>query len=259
MQQPASFDVLGTPISAVTPPSVLAFVDDAIEADEHTYVCVCSANNVMSAREDAELARIHHEAGLCIPDGFYLAKIGQRHLPGEVERIRGTDLTQLLAEHAAQQGHSIFLYGAAPGVPEQMAEALKGHAPGLEIAGTHSPPFRPTTPSEDAKEVEMINASGAEIVLVGLPTPKQDRWMAAHVDRLDANVLFGVGAAFDFIAGTKEQAPGWLSNNGFEWAYRFAQEPKRLWPRVLVQGPRFAALATLQELRHAFSDGRESP
>lgn len=243
-----TFDVLGTPIGAVRPDDVLGFVDDMIEAEESEYVCVCSVNNVMSARDDEELARIHHEAGLCIPDGFYLAKIGQRRRPGEVERIRGTDLTWRLAEHAAEQGYSMFLYGAAPGVPEQMAANLTDEHPDLEVAGTHSPPFRPTTPEEDAAEIAMINEADPEILLVGLPTPKQDRWMAEHVDRVNANVMFGVGAAFDFVAGNKEQAPRWIRENGFEWLYRFTQEPTRLWRRVIVQGPKFVGLVTLQKV-----------
>ena len=136
----------------------------------------------------------------------------------------------------------MFLYGAAPGVPERMAEQLQVHAPGLEIAGCHSPPFRPTTPEEDAEEVALINEADPDILLVGLPTPKQDRWMAEHVSRVDAHAMFGVGAAFDFIAGTKEQAPAWVSENGFEWLYRFGQEPRRLWRRVVIQGPKFVGL-----------------
>jgi N-acetylglucosaminyldiphosphoundecaprenol N-acetyl-beta-D-mannosaminyltransferase len=251
----ATFDVLGTPIAAVEPDDVLGFVDRTIADDGHEYVCVCSVNNVMSAREDDELAEINRGAGLCIPDGFYLAKIGQRRHPGEIERIRGTDLTWRLAEHAADEGYSIFLYGAAPGVPEQMAANLTEHAPRLEIVGTHSPPFRPTTPEEDAEEVAMINEADPDIVLVGLPTPKQDRWMADHVDRVNANVVFGVGAAFDFVAGNKDEAPEWISENGFEWLYRFLQEPTRLWRRVLVQGPKFASLMAADALR---ADGNAS-
>lgn len=250
----SEIDVLGTPISVVKEPDVLDFVQETIKDDEREYVCVCSVNNVMSARQDEELARIHREAGLCIPDGFYLARIGQRRRPGEVERIRGTDLTWRLAEHAAERGYSIFLYGAAPGVPEQIADNLTDEHPDLEIAGTHSPPFRPTTPEEDDEEVGMINEADADLLLVGLPTPKQDRWMAEHVDRVNANVMFGVGAAFDFVAGNKEQAPRWIRENGFEWLYRFSREPTRLWRRVIVQGPKFAGLLAADALGVSTSD-----
>lgn len=254
-----TFDVLGTPIAAVTPDDVLAFVDETIQADDREYVCVCSVNNVMSARNDDELARIHRQAGLCIPDGYYLARIGRRRHPGQVERIRGTDLTWRLAEHAAEQGYSLFLYGAAPGVPERMANNLQDHAPGLEVAGTHSPPFRPTTEQEDAEEVAMIDEADPEILLVGLPTPKQDRWMAGHVDSVDANVMFGVGAAFDYVAGTKDEAPRWIRENGFEWLYRFTKEPRRLWRRVVVQGPSFVGLLARARLRKSLGlgDGSE--
>lgn len=252
-----SYDVLGTPISSIRLPDVLRFVDDTVEAGRSEYVCVCSTNNVMSAWDDEDLARIHQDAAMCVPDGYYLAKIGQRRRPGKVERIRGTDLTWRLAEHAADRGYSIFLYGAAHGVPQQMAASLQKRAPGLKIAGTHSPPFRPTTSEEDQAEIQMINDVEPDILFVGLPTPKQDRWMADHVDKVNVNVMFGVGAAFDFIAGTKEQAPRWISDNGFEWAYRFAQEPTRLWRRVLVQGPRFASLVALDTVKRRLGGDRD--
>lgn len=237
-----TYDVLGTPISAIDLEGIVHFVDGCIDLGHSEYVCVCSTNNVMSSRGEERLARIHEKAGLCVPDGYYLAKLGERVYPKRVSRTRGTDLTRRLAQHAAEQGYSIFLYGAAPGVPEEAAANLQEEAPGLEVVGTHSPPFRPTTEEEDAEEIEQINEASPEILFVGLPTPMQDRWMADHVDKLDANVLFGVGAAFDFIAGTKDEAPQLLRENGLEWLWRFASEPVRLWNRVLLQGPLFVSL-----------------
>jgi N-acetylglucosaminyldiphosphoundecaprenol N-acetyl-beta-D-mannosaminyltransferase len=118
----------------------------------------------------------------------------------------------------------------------------------LRVAGTYSPPFRALTPTEDDQLVARINASGADIVWVGLSTPKQERWMADHVGRLDAPVLIGVGAAFDFHAGLKRQAPRWMQRTGLEWLFRLASEPNRLARRYLLNNPLFVWLMLQQAL-----------
>jgi N-acetylglucosaminyldiphosphoundecaprenol N-acetyl-beta-D-mannosaminyltransferase len=140
---------------------------------------------------------------------------------------------------SAVRGWSSFLYGGAPGVPERLAARLGERYPGLRIAGGYSPPFRPLTPREDTEIVDRINASGAELVWVGLSTPKQERWMAEHRSRLTAPVLLGVGAAFDMHAGLVRQAPTWMQRRGLEWSYRVAKEPRRLLLRYLRNNPAY--------------------
>jgi len=140
---------------------------------------------------------------------------------------------------AAERGWSSFFYGGGDGVPELLAERLTARFPGLRVAGTWSPPFRPLTPEEDEAVVERINRSKADLVWVGLSTPRQERWMAAHVGRLDAHALLGVGAAFDIHAGLLAQAPAWMQRSGLEWLYRLGREPRRLWRRYLRNNPRF--------------------
>ncbi|MGH7836566.1 MAG: WecB/TagA/CpsF family glycosyltransferase, partial [Candidatus Binataceae bacterium] len=125
-------------------------------------------------------------------------------------------------------------------------ERLCNRYPGLRVAGIHSPPFRALSPAEDCAVVEQINSSGADIVWVGISTPKQERWMAAHVRRLNAAALIGVGAAFDFHAGLKKQAPRWMRRSGLEWTFRLATEPRRLWRRYLASNPVFVALVAMQ-------------
>jgi len=124
-------------------------------------------------------------------------------------------------------------------VAERLTERLTARFPGLRVAGTWSPPFRPLTPEEDQAVVERINRSRADLVWVGLSTPKQERWMAAHVGRLDAKALLGVGAGFDIHAGLLAQAPAWVQRSGLEWLYRLGREPRRLWRRYLRNNPRF--------------------
>jgi len=144
-------------------------------------------------------------------------------------------------ERAAEAGWSSYFYGGAQGVPELLAAAMQERFPGLRVAGTASPPFRPLTPAEERDVVASINAARPDLVWVGLSTPKQERWMAHFRERLDAPVLLGVGAAFDFHTGRVRQAPRWMQTRGLEWLFRLAVEPRRLWRRYLSNNPRFVS------------------
>jgi N-acetylglucosaminyldiphosphoundecaprenol N-acetyl-beta-D-mannosaminyltransferase len=125
----------------------------------------------------------------------------------------------------------------------------------LNVAGTLCPPFRPLTTDEDRAQVDAINAARPDIVWVGLSTPKQERWMADHLGRIEAPVLIGVGAAFDFLAGTKRQAPRWIQRNGLEWLFRLCSEPRRLWRRYAYIVPGFLLLAGREFGRRALGPG----
>jgi N-acetylglucosaminyldiphosphoundecaprenol N-acetyl-beta-D-mannosaminyltransferase len=127
-----------------------------------------------------------------------------------------------------------------------LTQKLGDTFPGLKIAGAHSPPFRQLSPEEDAEEVRKINQSGADVVWVGLGLPKQERWMFEHRDKLEVPVLVGVGAAFKFLSGQVRRAPVWVGDHGLEWAWRFIQEPRRVWRRVLIDGPRFGCHVALE-------------
>jgi N-acetylglucosaminyldiphosphoundecaprenol N-acetyl-beta-D-mannosaminyltransferase len=193
----------------------------------------------MEARRDPELRRIHNASGLTTPDGMPMVWAGHRAGAAHMRRVYGPDLMLAVCEVAAERGWSSFFYGGGPGVPELLAERLSVRFPGLRIVGTCSPPFRPLTPDEDQMVVAQINHSAPDLVWVGLSTPKQERWMAAHAGRLDARALLGVGAAFDIHAGRLPQAPPWMQRSGLEWLYRLGREPKRLWRRYLHNNPRF--------------------
>jgi len=143
-------------------------------------------------------------------------------------------------------GYRHYFYGGAQGVPDQLAAAFTTRFPGLQVAGGYSPPFRPLTPEEDAEVVDRINATHPDVVWVGLGSPKQDLWMAAHRERLEAPLLVGVGAAFDLCTGRVRQAPRWMMRIGLEWLFRLFQEPRRLWRRYLLGNPRFVVNVILQ-------------
>jgi N-acetylglucosaminyldiphosphoundecaprenol N-acetyl-beta-D-mannosaminyltransferase len=232
-------DVLGVGISAIDMGQAVAEITRWVEEQEPHYVCVTGVHGVMESRRDPELRRIHNASGLTTPDGMPMVWAGHRAGAAHMRRVYGPDLMLVICALAAERGWSSYFYGGGPGVPELLAERLVARFPGLRVVGTWSPPFRPLTPEEDRTVVERINRSRPDLVWVGLSTPKQERWMAAHTGRLSARALLGVGAAFDIVGGFLPQAPPWMQRSGLEWLYRLGREPKRLWRRYLRNNPRF--------------------
>jgi N-acetylglucosaminyldiphosphoundecaprenol N-acetyl-beta-D-mannosaminyltransferase len=232
-------DVLGVHVSAINPTMAVAEIERWIDAREQHYVCVTGVHGVMESQRDPALREIHNRSGLTTPDGMPMVWAGRRAGATWMQRVYGPDLMLDVLARAAERGWSSYFYGGKEGVPELLAERLTARLPGLRIVGSYSPPFRALTPGEDDAIVEQINSVTPDLVWVGLSTPKQERWMAAHVGRLRAPVLLGVGAAFDIHAGTLRQAPPWMQRSGLEWAYRLYREPRRLWRRYFSNNPRF--------------------
>lgn len=232
-------DVLGVGVSTINQAMALAEVTRWIDAEERHYVCVTGVHGVMESQRDEELKEIHNRSGLTTPDGMPMVWAGRKAGAEWMDRVYGPDLMLNVLQRAAERGWSSFLYGGKEGVPELLSKKLSERIPGVKIAGSYSPPFRPLTEAEDEEIVQRINDSGAQLVWVGLSTPKQERWMAAHRDRLTAPAMFGVGAAFDFHAGLVPQAPPWMQRNGLEWFYRLTKEPKRLWRRYFRNNPAY--------------------
>jgi len=244
---PARAPLLGVGVSVINLEMALCVVQGWLAESAHHYVCVTPAHAVMEARRDPEFRRILNRSGLTTPDGMAIVWLLRLQGHSHVRRVYGPDVMLAVCEAGLAKGYRHFLYGGAPGVAEELGARLRARFPGLKIVGTITPPFGPMTPGEDTQVVAAINASQADIVWVGLSTPKQERWMADHVGRVDAPVLIGVGAAFDFLSGRKPQAPRWMQRSGLEWLFRLATEPRRLWPRYR-QYPLFALLAAAQLL-----------
>jgi N-acetylglucosaminyldiphosphoundecaprenol N-acetyl-beta-D-mannosaminyltransferase len=217
-------------------------MDGTVAARGSGYVCVAATHTVMVAQEDPETMDAVLGASLVVPDGqplvWALRALG-RPLP---DRVYGPDLMLRHCARAAEQGTRIFLYGGRnQGALVQLTLNLRRRFPGLRVVGGCSPPFRDLDADELDTIADEINRTGADVVWVGIGVPKQEKWMAAMRERLDAPVLVGVGAAFDFHAGLVPQAPAWMQSSGLEWAFRLAQEPRRLWRRYLRYNPRFVA------------------
>ena len=247
MSSPARVNVLGVGVSAVNLKEAVELLEQWIAAGDRRYVCVCNVHSVMACRRSEELRDIFNQASLVTPDGMPLVWLGRsRH--ANVTRVYGPDLMLALLEAGIASGRRHFFYGGHEGVTDRLAKSLKERFPGLLVAGALEPPVASVDELCTPEAASLINAAGADVVWVGVGSPKQERWMARMRPRLEAPVLIGVGAAFDFHAGTVRQAPPWMRRSGLEWLFRLALEPRRLWRRYLVDNPWFVWEVLLQRL-----------
>lgn len=243
-----SHRILGMRVDATSYDAAAEQVITWAKAGESRYVCVSTVHMVMEGHDRAEFQRIVNAADMVTPDGMPLVwGLKLLGIPSAT-RVYGPDLTPVVCEYAAREGVPVGFYGGTPEVLDRMIANLTARYPGLQVVYRHSPPFRPLTAEEEAREIEEIRASGARILFVGLGCPKQEQWMAARRGRIDA-VMLGVGAAFDFLAGAKRQAPDLIQSLGLEWLFRLATEPRRLWRRYLYNNPRFVVLFAAQVLK----------
>jgi N-acetylglucosaminyldiphosphoundecaprenol N-acetyl-beta-D-mannosaminyltransferase len=251
IENPRTVDLIDVPLALTDYAATLRWADAMIDHGSPGYVCVCNVHTVMAAQEDSELRAALMSSSLNVPDGqplvWAINALGHS-LNG---RVYGPELMSLACAHAVQQGHRFYLYGGRnQGALVQLALNLRNLYPGVKIVGGYSPPHRLLTSEEEIAVAEEINRSRADVVWVGIGVPKQEKWMARMRPHLEAPLLIGVGAAFDFHAGLVPQAPPWLQRAGLEWAYRLAHEPRRLWRRYLRYNPRFLGAFARQLREH---------
>jgi N-acetylglucosaminyldiphosphoundecaprenol N-acetyl-beta-D-mannosaminyltransferase len=240
--------ILGAAIDALDWSEAIGRIQAWSQNRESRYVCICNAHSVVTASRDPGFRAVVNAADMATPDGKPVAWMLRRLGFPEQQRINGPDLMWKYCEQAAGTGEAIFLYGGSEETLAILQRRLGDAMPGLRVAGVISPPFRPLSAEEDAAHVERINASGAGTVWVSLGCPKQEKWMAGQRGRINA-VMIGVGAAFDYHAGTIKRAPRWMQDWGLEWFHRLASEPRRLWKRYLVTNTLFILGAVRQLLR----------
>jgi N-acetylglucosaminyldiphosphoundecaprenol N-acetyl-beta-D-mannosaminyltransferase len=250
MAQPGeNFSVLGVGVNALQISDVVARMEEWIaQRGPCRTIAVTGMHGIMEAHHDPAFKKILNSSSLVVPDGMPLVWLGRLKGNNLKRRVYGPELMTSFCEISAKKGYRHFLYGGAPGVAEKLAGKLANQFPGLVIAGTYSPPFRPVTAEEDTEIMRTISAAQPDVLWVGLSTPKQERWMDAHHGLLTVPVLVGVGAAFDIHSGLKKQAPAWMRENGLEWLFRLVQEPKRLWRRYILYGSEFLFWVTLDLL-----------
>ena len=236
--------VLGARIDVASWDAALDRILGWARARESRYVTICNAHVVVTASRDAAYGAIINDSDMATPDGAPVAWMLRRQGHADQPRLNGPDLMWALCGRAAVEGVPVYCYGSTDETLARLAPRLREAFPSLDVT-MDSPPFRPLSPEEDAATVSRIHAGRAGIVFVGLGCPKQERWMAEHRGRINA-VMIGVGAAFDFHAGTVARAPTWMRDNGLEWLHRLFSEPRRLWRRYLVTNTLFLVGAARQ-------------
>lgn len=217
-------------------------------------------HGVVTAQDDPAFRAVLDGAAYTVCDGMPLVYLARLRGARDAGRAFGPSVMLAVLERTSRGGARHFFYGGAPGVADELAAKMRERFPGLEVVGTWAPPFRELTPQEEDDVAARINASGADVVWVGLSTPKQERWAAAIQPRLDVKLICAVGAAFDYNRGAIRPAPAWMRRLALEWLFRLIQEPRRLWRRYLAIVPRFLWLAALEALSLGFRrGGRPAP
>ena len=244
-----SFKVLGMRVDALEIPRVVTLMENWICARNATrLIAVTGMHGITEAQYDPDFKAILNAADLIVPDGMPLVWLSRLRGRPLQRRVYGPELMLAFCERTAGKGYRHYFYGGAPGVPEQLAEVLRTRFPGLQVAGSYSPPFRPLTPREDEETVAMIRVAAPDVLWLGLGTPKQEYWMHEHRGRLRVPVIVCAGAAFGINSGRVRQAPRWIREHGLEWLFRLLQEPRRLWRRYLIYGPQFVFYVALELL-----------
>jgi len=236
--------------SSITIGSVNLIADTLVceaNSSNHVHVCIANVHMVVTAKKNESLRSAMEAAAIVSSDGMPLVWELRRQGFKEAQRVSGPDFMLELCKRAQSEMLPVYFYGGSPEVIDAMRGKLEEQFPDLIIAGVEPPPMLPEQPEVDLDVVEKINSSGAKIVFVGLGCPKQELWMHAYSPHIPA-VLIGVGAAFDFFAGTVKRAPLWMQECGLEWLFRLCSEPRRLWKRYLVTNSLFIWYSVLERI-----------
>lgn len=243
-----SFKVLGVRVDAIQIPDAVKRLEKWIEQRNGChYVAVTGMHGVMESLHDPEFREVLNSADLVVPDGMPLVWLGRLNGHELARRVYGPELMMAFCDDVGR-GCRHFFYGGKPGVAEKLASILINRFPGFCVAGIYAPPFRALTAEENEDVMRKIEEAAPDVLWIGLSTPKQERWMHEHRDRLRVPVLVGVGAAFDIHTGELRQAPRWMRENGLEWLFRLSVEPRRLWHRYIVYGSQFVFWVAVEQL-----------
>lgn len=232
-------ELLGVPVSVTTVEQVTDYLENHIDELRGQYICVGNVHTTVMAFEDADYMRVQRGAAFVLPDGKPLSVLSRKRGFSQAGRVAGPDLMkQMFLRGTAGNGLRHFFYGATEETLRKLKEKLKAQYPGLQLAGMYAPPFRELTEEENGQVISLINAARPDMIWIGLGAPKQENWMSKHEGQL-SGVMLGVGAGFDFHAGTVKRAPKWMQRLSLEWLYRLTQDPKRLWKRYLITNRKF--------------------
>ena len=237
MSIPAT-EIFGVGVHTGAPAEMLRRIVGFAERGERRRVSYVNAHVLNQSQRDPELRRALRACDLVYCDG-YGVRLAARLIGLEVpHRMTGADWIWGVAALCQDAGRSIYLLGSDPGASADAAETLRRWYPRLEVTGTHHGYFGLGSPHSE-RVLEHIAENRPDILLVGMGTPQQELWVERNWDRIEASVVWNVGALFDYVAGRVPRAPHWLSDNGLEWIFRLAVEPRRMWRRYLLGNPAF--------------------
>lgn len=242
MKKPFTNRILGVNIAITNMQDTVKLIVEQIDELKGEFICLSNVHTTVMSQRDEEYRKIQNSAFLALPDGSPLSLVQRLRGYRTAEQVAGPDLMLALWKVTEKTEISHYFYGSTPETIGALEKKLRKEYPELKIAGMEAPPFRPLTEEEDAEAVQRINDSGASVVWVGLGAPKQEKWMYEHRDKVNA-LMLGVGAGFDFHAGTVKRAPAWMRNHYLEWLYRLIQDPKRLWKRYMQTNGKFLLLS----------------
>jgi N-acetylglucosaminyldiphosphoundecaprenol N-acetyl-beta-D-mannosaminyltransferase len=230
--------------------AVTTVISFAQKSEKPCFVCTANLDHLANMRHDSEFRRIYSIADLVVADGMPLVWLSKLAGAPLKERVAGSDMFWELGKASSQHKLRLFLLGGLPGSADAAARKLEECYPGAVIAGTYCPPFgNLDTNAEDAKIMQMLAESRPDILMVGLGAPKQEKWIAAHIERFHIPVSIGVGASFDMAAGMVKRAPVWMQKTGLEWMFRLIQEPARLWNRYILRDIPYLISAAITTIR----------
>lgn len=230
MSEMKTCNILGTNIAVTNMSETIAYLENEIEKLRGSYICVSNVHTTVMAYENEEYRKVQNTAAVALPDGKPLSSYSRKHGFPEAERVTGPDLMGEM--FARDNGLRHYFYGGSPETIAVLEKKLKEKYPHLQIAGMVSPPYRELTKEEDEADIAAMNEAKADIIWIGLGAPKQEKWMYRHKGKVNG-VMIGVGAGFDYHAGTIKRAPMWMQKASLEWLYRLLQDPKRLFGRYM--------------------------
>jgi len=247
-------NICDVPVSSVNINQACDIIDDWIRTRKKVYICVAPVLTIVDCQSDHEYKNVLNGADMITPDGMPLVWTAKLMGDKNIERTYGPDLMLALCKKGQTEGYAHHLYGGTENTCRLLQNVLKKRFSNINIRGCYTPPFRPLHAQEDNRIIDEINRLNPDILWVGLGSPKQDYWMYEHRRKLNVPVIIGVGAAFDFIAGVKKQAPRWMQTCGLEWFFRFCSEPRRLWKRYLLGNVKFIYLLSKHAVKATFRD-----
>jgi N-acetylglucosaminyldiphosphoundecaprenol N-acetyl-beta-D-mannosaminyltransferase len=232
-------NILGINIDNINPQQFIEKIEELVSKKECTYVCFSNVHTIVTSQTDTELSKITNQSAIVAPDGMPVVWTAKLLGAKQIEKCSGPDMMEEIFKLSDRKAYSHYFYGGTNDTLLKLKEKLIDKYPNIKIVGMYSPPFRPLTKEEDEMIIRQINEANPDFIWVGLGAPKQEKWMAEHCSLIDRGILLGVGAAFNFYAGTVKRAPKWMQDAGLEWFYRLIKEPKRLWKRYLTTNTLF--------------------